>query len=226
MKTIFFNICVFCLAYLLPMPHIFSQTISDVEGNIYKTIQIGDQLWMAENLRTTRLNNGIRIPQLQIDAVWESTEYPGYCWFNNDTTNKSIYGALYNYYAINTDKLCPIGWHIPSEAEWTELIDYIGRDGKEGIKLKEQGSKHWEIPEWTSSADSATNITGFTALPAGTRDFHSSEAESMRFDGLGRLTQYGSSDGSGIYLDVNSGISRSNTSKNAGISIRCIKDKK
>jgi uncharacterized protein (TIGR02145 family) len=216
---------VFLLVYFLSLSFVYAQTISDIDGNIYKTIKIGDQLWMAENLKTTQFSDGKIIPQVQNDEIWESLKTPGYSWFNNDITYKNTYGALYNSYAINTGKLCPEGWNVPSETEWTELITFLDSDGTAGSNLKVQGSEHWQLPEWATPKDSATNMTGFSALPAGTRDFQSSEAESMSFDGIGVHTIYGSSVGSGIYLNVNSDISRSWTTKNAGISIRCIKNK-
>ena len=102
--------------------------VTDIEGNIYKTIQIGTQEWMAENLKTTKYNDNTEIPLITENSNWGSTTTPGYCWVNNDrTTYKNIYGALYNWYTVNTGKLCPTGWHVSTDAEWTTLVNYLGR---------------------------------------------------------------------------------------------------
>jgi hypothetical protein len=96
-------------------PDLAYGSIADVDGNLYKTIQIGTQIWMAENLKTTRFNDGAPIPYVTDDIEWEKLTTPGYCWYDNDPSSfKDIYGALYNWYAVNTYKLCPIGWHVPT----------------------------------------------------------------------------------------------------------------
>jgi len=137
----------------------------DQDGNFFSTVTIGTQVWMAENLKTTKYNDNTNIPLVTDGTTWKTLITPGYCWYNNDaTTYKSTYGALYNWYAVNTAKLCPTGWHVPSEAEWTTLTDYLGGQNLAGFKLKETGTTHWEAPN-----TGATNETGFTALPGGYR---------------------------------------------------------
>ena len=140
-------------------------SVVDVDGNIYKTTQIGSQIWMAENLKVTRFNDGTEIPYVSDDPVWKETRTPAYCWANGDTANKAIYGALYNYYAIHASKnICPAGWHIPNYEELYSLISILGGEGKAGGILKEEGTAHWNNPN-----TGASNDVGFSALPGGYR---------------------------------------------------------
>jgi len=157
-KVIFFMISLFCLG----LTRIQAQnTVKDIDGNVYKTITIGKQTWMAENLKTTKYNDGSAIPNVAATTERATLLAPGYNWYNNDeVTNKATYGALYNGYAVNTGKLCPKGWHVPSDDEWTTLTDTLGDNNAD--KLKETGITHWASP----NAD-ATNESGFTALPGG-----------------------------------------------------------
>ena len=138
--------------------------LADLEGNNYKTVKIGNQIWMAENLRATKFNDGKPIPEVKEKSEWNILSTPGYCWYNNDTSYKKIYGALYNGYTVNTKRLCPTGWHVSSDAEWTTLVELIGGKDAAGKKLKEPGTIHWSEPN-----SGATNESGFTALPGGTR---------------------------------------------------------
>jgi uncharacterized protein (TIGR02145 family) len=138
--------------------------IQDIEGNYYNIVTIGYQIWMIENLKTTSFNDGISIPNVTDNAAWAALSTPGYCWYNNDITNKNTYGALYNWYSVNTGILCPTGWHVPTDDEWTTLTDYLGGESVAGGKLKETGTTHWQSPN-----TGATNESGFTALPGGTR---------------------------------------------------------
>jgi uncharacterized protein (TIGR02145 family) len=136
--------------------------ISDIDGNPYRMVTIGTQVWMAENLKTTRYNDGTPIPLALASVVGSDSTPAGYCWYNNDSANKDPYGALYNWYAVETGKLAPAGWHIPTDAEWTTLTIQLGGDSVAGGKLKEAGLAHWQPPN-----TSATNETGFSALPYG-----------------------------------------------------------
>jgi len=141
--------------------------IKDTEGNNYTTIKIGSQWWMAENLKTTKYNDGTAIPNVTVITDWAGLTDGAYCWYDNDeTTYKAIYGALYNGYAVNTGKLCPVGWHVPSDAEWTTLFTYLGGESVAGGKMKETGISHW-----TSPNSGATNESGFTGLPGSFRNF-------------------------------------------------------
>lgn len=147
-------------------PNINYGTMTDQDGNIYKTVIIGTQTWMAEDLRTTKYNNGAPIPNITDENVWDVAITGAYANYNNtiDIDTIATFGRLYNWYAVNTGKLAPKGWHVPSDEEWETLTTYLGgADGSAG-KLKEIGNTHWEIPN-----TGATNEIGFTALPGGFR---------------------------------------------------------
>lgn len=141
-----------------------TQIVTDIDGNVYHIDTIGSQIWMRENLKTTHYNNGINILNVTDDFVWAALTTAAYCNYKNEVNNTPIYGNLYNWYAVNTGILCPIGWHVPTDAEWQTLINYLGGDSIAGGKLKEAGLDHWNYPNYN-----ATNETGFTALPGGSR---------------------------------------------------------
>ena len=185
--------------------------VVDIDGNVYNTVTIGTQVWFTENLRTTRLNDGTKIPLVTDDTEWESLESPGYCWYGNNEAFFSLnnYGALYNGYTAKSDKLCPTGWHIPTDEEWNTLILFLG-PSTAGGKLKEMGTINWMSPN-----TGATNETGFTALPGGSRS--------------GRFRQsayfWTSSAISVIVLSYNRATDNSGSGNtNDGYSVRCIKD--
>jgi uncharacterized protein (TIGR02145 family) len=138
----------------------------DIDGNVYHTVTIGTQVWMAENLKTTRFNDGTAIPLVTEDTVWAALTTPGFCWYNDSVSYGATYGALYNWYAVNTNKLAPTGWHVPTDSEWTVLTTFLGGTTVAGGKLKETGTLHWDSPN-----TGATDDYGFTALPGGCRTF-------------------------------------------------------
>jgi len=110
-------------------------------GYNYKTVKIGSQWWFAENLQTTQYNDGTSISNVTDWFAWRTLTTDAYCWYNNDAaTYRNLYGALYNWYAVKTGKLCPSGWHVPSNDEWTILSDYLGGGNVAGGKLKETGT--------------------------------------------------------------------------------------
>lgn len=206
-----------------------SGQIMDIDGNVYNTIIIGTQTWMVENLMTTKYNNGTSIPyytDLTISHFWISEFDPGYCWYNNDSaTYKATYGALYNWYAVNTGFLCPTRWHVPTDTEWTTLTTYLGGESVAGGKLKETGIAHWLSPN-----TGATNESGFTGLPGGFRH------DDGMFDSIGRYghwwssTAYSSTSNMDYfawfrYIDFYySNVSRIWFYKHNAYSVRCIKD--
>lgn len=207
------------------------QLITDIEGNVYNTVKIYNQVWMAENLKVTKFNDSTSIPTVTESTEWFNRSTPAYCWYNNDSsTYKATYGALYNWYAVNTGKLCPAGWHVPTDSEWLSLISNLGGISAAGGKMKETGNSHW-----IEKNEGASNESGFTGLPAGTRTYPSD------FSNLGVKTMWWSSTevfitwdqpnpGSAycgdIYIltnistkcQVNSGF------ENAGFSVRCLKN--
>jgi uncharacterized protein (TIGR02145 family) len=200
-------------------------TVTDIEGNVYHTVVIGTQEWMAENLKTKTYNNGTAIPLVTDFTTWGTLSTPGYCWYSNDSvSNKTTYGALYNWYAVNTGHLAPTGWHVPSDAEWTILANYLGSGA--GGKLKETGTAHWVTPN-----TGATNVTGFSALPGGSRgsiygtfNYVGNEGlwwSSTVYDGTSSLFCW-------IWHDDASLFSSSSTNfgygKAYGMSVRCLRD--
>ena len=147
-------------------PDLTYGTMTDQDGNEYKTITIGTQTWMAENLRTTKYRDGSAIPNVTDNTEWIELATGAYCNYNNTTSADTIatYGRLYNWYAVTDSRnIAPEGWHLPTESEWWILLNYL--DGSvAGGKMKETGTKHWITPN-----TGATNESGFTALPSGNR---------------------------------------------------------
>jgi uncharacterized protein (TIGR02145 family) len=195
--------------------------VTDADGNTYKTVQIGTQTWMAENLRTTKFNDGTAIPNATSDQTWSLYTTSAYCWYNNDISNKPTYGALYNWFVITDGhKICPTGWHIPSDADWVTLISYLGGDAISGGKMKETGTGHWMSPN-----TGATNSSGFSALPGGGRNMGGTFA----FQGQsGFWWSSTSKDGYEAYtrmIDYNyTWASHYADFQSSGFSIRCVKD--
>lgn len=139
-----------------------SLIVTDVDGNQYHTVTIGDQVWMVENLRTTKFRNGDAVPKATGNSNW-GIESPQYCNIDYNDANAPVYGLMYNWYVVkDSRKIAPEGWHVPSKSEWMTLVDYLGGSSAAGGKLKETGTSHW-----TSPNTGATNETGFTALPTG-----------------------------------------------------------
>jgi len=138
--------------------------VTDIDGNIYHTVTIGSQIWLSENLKTTKYNDGTSIPLVTDNNVWKDNAIKAYCWNKNDVNNKDVYGALYNWNVVNTGKLCPTGWHIPSKNEWLILQNFLGGDIIAGGKMKSTGTEYWYSPN-----TGATNESGFNGLPGGYR---------------------------------------------------------
>jgi uncharacterized protein (TIGR02145 family) len=145
------------------VPFVYTDSISDSEGNYYHTITIGGQVWMAENLRSTRYQNGDTIVYKPYSADWSSYTFDAYCYYDNNSRAESIYGKLYNYRVVSDPRnICPVGWHIPSQYEWQALLNYYKMGATPGDKLREHGSEHWFPPN-----ANATDEFGFAALPGG-----------------------------------------------------------
>lgn len=192
-----------------------AQNVTDIDGNVYKTVTIGTQTWMAENLKTVKYNDGSPIPLVTDNASWSNLATPAYCWYNNEeTTYKNIYGALYNWHTINTGKLCPTGWHVATNAEWKTMIAYLG-GADAGNKLQEPGTAHW-----TNSNEGATNKSGFTALPGGLR------VNKGEFAALGEASYWWCStedNPEARYVGYyDGGVERGSNKKEFGLSVRCI----
>jgi uncharacterized protein (TIGR02145 family) len=209
-------------------------TVTDASGNTYPAVTIGTQVWMAENLRTTKYRDGSNIPVVTSNTTWANNwnngnplSQPMMCWYNNDqatyTANK--FGALYNWYAINpatngNKNVCPSGWHVPTDAEWTTLTNSLGGESVAGGKMKSTGTQYWLLNE------GATNESGFSGLPGGSR-----ASDSGAFGNLGFLGWWWSASESGAEtawtrdLGLNSaGLVRFNNPKRDGFSVRCLRD--
>jgi uncharacterized protein (TIGR02145 family) len=195
--------------------------IPDNDGNVYKTVTIGTQVWMAENLKTTKYNDGTTIPLVTEKLTWKALITPAYCWFNNDSSNKTVYGALYNWYTVNTNKLCPTGWHVPTAKEWTILTTYLGGKNASGGKLKETGLTHWK-----SSNKGVTNETGFTALPSGERNQYGVFGNKGYTCYMWSSTEYSITSAYFRYVSYSwsTNVGRLSTSKRGGFSVRCLRD--
>lgn len=144
-----------------------AQTVTDIDGNMYETVTIGSQVWMKENLRTTHYRNGEVIPIDTSSIGWIGQTTGAYCNYDNDSSNVAIYGRLYNGYVVTDPReVSPIGWHVPTDTEWTTLVTYLGGVQVAGGKMKSTGTTIWMAPN-----TGATNISGFSSLPGGQRDF-------------------------------------------------------
>jgi uncharacterized protein (TIGR02145 family) len=139
-----------------------STTVTDIDGNTYNTVQIGTQVWMSENLKTSRYRNGGSIPYVVGNTEWQALTTGAWSYYNHDEANNAVYGKLYNWYTVKGDTLCPSGWHVPTDAEWTTLTTFLGSDA--GGKMKETGTTLWKSPN-----TGADNSSGFSARPGGYR---------------------------------------------------------
>ena len=195
--------------------------VIDIDGNEYATIKIGNQLWMASNLKTTRYRNGDPIVNMTNYTVWVTLTSGAYCDYDNLTSNGTTYGHLYNWYAVNDSRnIAPTGWHIPTDAEWDVLVAFLGGPSVAGGKMKETGTSHWMPTNY-----GATNESGFTALPGG-----GSNTQGWNINTYGywwSSTEYNSTKAWFRYIykdDTNIVRTYDNSSKTLGYSVRCIKD--
>lgn len=197
-------------------------TVTDIDGNVYQTIKIGTQTWMIENLKVTHYADGTAIKFVDQDDAWKGLTSGGYCYYNNATTYSDTYGKLYNWYAVtDAHKLAPKGFHIPTDAEWTILYNYIGGTRYDGGKIQEQGTDHW------AANTGATNSTLFTGLPGGGRTFSSTRTpyNSIGYDGYWwSATANGAANAWYMDLYVKGYFERHDSPKYYGYSVRCIKD--
>ena len=197
-----------------------ASTVTDKDGNIYHTVSIGTQTWMVENLKTTKYNDGSVIPNVKAGLEWDNLLTGAYCNYSNDEAYVKTYGRLYNWYSVNTGKLAPKGWHVPNNADWTILYNYLGGESSGGKLKSKEG--------WVTPNTGATNESGFSALPAGALYW----GEGYEFDGIGNETrlwstnQVNSSDSYHWHLSNLNGsfFKNANSGKESGFSVRCLKD--
>jgi uncharacterized protein (TIGR02145 family) len=197
--------------------------IRDADGNVYTSVQIGTQVWIKENLKTTKYKNGDLIGTTTPDTLNISTESsPKYQWaYEGNEINVSIYGRLYTWYAITDSRnICPAGWHVPTDAEWSALNSLLGGEGVSGGKLKETGLSHWITPN--SDAD---NSSGFTAIPGGWRYYGGASEYIGYFSYWWSSTEENGDNAWWQQVNyVNPNFSRNTMNKKYGLSVRCIKD--
>ena len=203
---------------------IATMPLVDYDGNVYETVQIGNQTWMAENLKVTHFRDGTAITNITDDTTWAALTTEAYCIYNNNASNEvDTYGALYNWLAVTDGRnIAPEGWHVPTDDEWQVLVDFMGGDTVAGGKMKEAGTTHWEAPNTR-----ATNESGFTALPGGYRDYDGDGPYSY----MGLYGFFWSATESDSYsarwreLGYNySGVERYFDSKNYGFAVRLLRD--
>lgn len=209
------------------------EAVTDIDGNVYNTVIIGTQEWMAENLKVTHYRNGDAIQNVTDATEWSNLTTGAYCNYDNDANNAITYGSLYNWYAVNDSRnIAPEGWHVPSDAEWKTLEMYLGmsqsdadaegwRGTDEGGKMKETGTTRWNSPN-----TGATNESGFSALPGGYRriygtylsmSYYAKFWSSTEFYSYGAWSRHLHYDYSGVYrCDFDYGEN--------GFSVRCVRD--
>jgi uncharacterized protein (TIGR02145 family) len=207
-------------------------TVVDVDSNVYKTVVIGKYIWMADNLKTTKFNNGTEIPFVTGSSNWSVLNDAAYCWYDDDKGNSVIYGALYNFFAVNTGKLCPKGWRVPSDEEWKYLEGYVDslykigdpiwdesrlRGYNAGIRLKAKSG--WKL------SGNGTDEFGFSALPGGERltSFNNSKGSCGFWWTCTEFEQ--SSAWYRCIIYSLSEMSRGPHPKRMGFSVRCLKNK-
>ena len=198
-----------------------AQTVTDIDGNVYHTVTVNDQIWMKENLKVIHYNNSDEIPNVSSNTSWADLSTGAYCNYENNASLVATYGRLYNWYAVDDSRgICPIDWHTPSDAEWMTLINYLGGENVAGGKLKETGTVHWISPNTC-----ATNDVDFLALPGGLR------TSSVNFSFIGYYGYWWSAKeiNTDFALRLHIGYDYCNGfmddfNKKSGFSIRCIKN--
>jgi uncharacterized protein (TIGR02145 family) len=210
-------------------------TVIDIDGNIYKTITIGTQVWMKENLKTTKYNDGTEIPNITDNTAWTSLTTGAYSDYDNSPANSTTYGRLYNWYAVNTNILCPTGWHVPSDAEWTALTDYLTNNGYgyagSGSDI---GKSIASTSGWAAygtlgtvgNEQASNNSSGLSVLPCGYRDYSNGTFNQVGFYGYCWSNTLVGAGGAWYRRLGYNGDSADRLSyfETFGFSVRCIKD--
>jgi uncharacterized protein (TIGR02145 family) len=219
-------------AVVIPLVAIKSETIiaqfvpcTDGDGNHYPVVYIGSQIWMARNLATTKYSDGSDIPNITVGSTWSNLTTGAYVWYGNNVSNKQIYGGLYNWYATNpatngNKQLCPEGWRVASDADFTALTSFLGATTTAGGKLKETGFTHWNSPN-----TGASNEKGFTALPGGWRGWNANFQDMGTYCWFWTQTeQVGNFAWLRNMFHNAANMGRGTVNKSHGLAIRCIKD--
>jgi uncharacterized protein (TIGR02145 family) len=213
------------LTYLLSTGFRCGDPITDVDGNVYRTVEIGDQCWMAENLAVEHYRNGDAILTGRDRWNWTDTTSGVFAVYDDDPSNKETYGLLYNWYAVADPRgLCSAGWHVPTDVEWTELTDHLGGESIAGGKMKTTGTLVGGTGLWADPNTGATNSSGFSGLPGGAYCYKYcytkgdegnwwSATESSTNSAWFRLLGYDNAD-----------VYRNDANKGYGFSVRCVRD--
>jgi len=208
-------------------------TVTDVDGHVYRTVVIGEQVWMAEDLRTSRYRDGSPVAHVTSDAAWPNTSSGAWCFYENNSDLGATYGKLYNWYAASDARICPQGWHVPTDADWQRMEAALGVPANElalpGWRGVEQniGGHMKAAVLWEDPNTSASNESGFHGLPGGARNFHGNG----NFSSLGRLGHWWSASDAGTgnawahtLHNNNAGIARFSLFERNGSCVRCVMD--
>jgi uncharacterized protein (TIGR02145 family) len=197
-------------------------TVTDIDGNVYQTVKIGNQRWMAENLKVTHYRNGDPISNITDNGAWTGLSTGAYACYDNDTLRTDTYGLLYNWQAVDDSRnIAPEGWHVPAAAEWDTLLVHLGGAGFAGGKMKEAGMEHWLDPNL-----GATNSSGFTALPGGFRSWNSGLFSTLGITAwFWTTTDYEPGVAWNYDLhNTDATCSRDGNHQRCGMSVRCVQD--
>jgi uncharacterized protein (TIGR02145 family) len=206
---------------IAPLPTTTISEVTDVDGNVYDTVKIGTQVWLQQNLKTTHYRDGSPIVNIADSVQWANLLTGATCTYNNNPVNESTYGYLYNWYAVtNPAGICPVGWHVPTDSEWTILINNLGGQYVAGGAMKS------DTTLWGTPNVGATNSSGFKSLPAGTRYSGTGTFYDMgRYAYFWTSTAYNSNGAFSIGLiNGSAGVYRYEYGKTSGFCCRCIKD--
>lgn len=209
-----------CMTALNSSAQKAGEMAKDVDGNMYQSVVIGTQTWLTENLKVTRYSDATDIKQITDKTQWAKTTAPAFCWYDNDVANKDEYGALYNWHAVNGGNICPKGWHVPTDAEWTTLEEFVGGAQQAAEILKEKGTTHWKT---TSAA--VSDPYHFSARAAGFRnsdgDFTYQLSDCCWWTATSSTSTYARNRSFSYY---DKGISQRDIQRSNGYSIRCVMD--
>ena len=198
--------------------------VKDGEGNIYHTVTVGTQVLMAENLKSTKYNDGTPIPLVTDPTEWKTLYTPGYCWYNNDeSASKNKYGAIYNWYVISTGKLCPDGWHVPADSEFGKITTLMGIAQRSntidpGGEAEAEGTASWINADWT------INKSGFISLSGGGRNYDGSFSKAGSFCHWWASAEWNQCGVWGRFLKYGHGAANSYVAMRDGYSVRCIQN--
>ena len=198
-----------------------AQIVTDADGNSYTTVAIGSQVWMKENLKTTRYNDHTPIADVADSIAWTQLSTGAYCDYQNDTANGSTYGRLYNWYSVNDPRgICPPGWHVPTDSEWSVLTRDLGGDNIAGGAMKDVADNLWTLLD-----TGATNSSGFTALPSGDRHYMGPFVTLGYYAFWWSSSEYDAADAWQRNVNYNNvAVGRSSVRKTYGLSVRCIRN--